>query len=733
MASDPDTSAPSDHPEQSDAAARVERRTVNTQSHDHIHTGNINNSIGVAIGHGASVQIYGNIHYYPIILQAPLRNVFTPLIEDRTRIFGGRSAVFTRIAQAIQQDQGSVLVITAPAGFGKTALLATLISQTPAAFAYHFFTPLYGDSSLSEVFFLRNVVEQMAQWHGHTEQIPLDPNELRALYQGFFDKPLNHLRLLVLDGLDEVQTWSLAPYLSRRLPDGLHLILSVRDVGQDWLRDYQLPIDQVTHLPLDGLMLDEVAEVLRTVGHNGVALAEDPARLVQILQAAAYKNDPTLGGDPFYVRLLAEDVGTGLITAATVGQPPQGLEGYLNRWWQIIRQQAGDQTVRDLFGTLTAALGPINRTDLETINPNLVDDWDVGYFDIVLSQVRRFVVGSAEQGYMLAHPRLRTYLSSCIKTKPYCEKLLAYCAQWKHHQSRYALAYYADHLYIESNYETLFALARDKVFYQTLIDTFPEDPDLVVKTARLALEGAIVMDEAILMAEFLILHAQHITSIFQKKSPLEVYRKEGLVQAIQVIKTYEFESGTQWSLVLVGELLKAEEDDQALEIMEWLLEREINHWSNWEGQNSTFMVMQRLGISPDLFVNFLKHVLSANRHDLSNVFLQLIRGFRDLEQVIQDVGSDWNRIALTQAIEQAGKGFGSEAIRTSDTLVSNRSQYLPVIAEALVNAGDIPNFRRLLIPCAQYLDASYKMCKLLEQAYPDQAQAIARLSELNEN
>jgi hypothetical protein len=122
-------------------------------------------------------------------------------------------------------------------------------------------------------------------------------------------------------------------------------------------------------------------------------------------------------------------------------------------------------------------------------------------------------------------------------------------------------------LYIESNYETLFALARDKVFYQTLIDTFPEDPDLIVKTARLALEGAIVMDEAILMAEFLILHAQHITAIFQKKSPLEVYRKEGLVQAIQVIKTYEFESGTQWSLALVGELLKAEEDDQALEIM----------------------------------------------------------------------------------------------------------------------------------------------------------------------
>jgi len=261
---------------------------------------------------GAQGIFYGPVtfNYYPITLRAPLRQVFDPLIEDRTRLFGGRGAALNHIADVLQRPTGSVLVVTAPAGFGKTALLAALVNSQPDAFAYHFFTPLYGESSLREDFFLRNVVEQMAQWHNHTEQIPTDLNELRALYQQFFTKPLERTRVLVLDGLDEVSTWSLAPYLSRRLPDGLHLILSVRDVGQDWQRDYQLPAEQVTHLPLDGLQRDDVAEVLRAAGDSGVVFADDPTLLEQVMQAAVYEDDPRLGADPFYVRLLAEDAAT---------------------------------------------------------------------------------------------------------------------------------------------------------------------------------------------------------------------------------------------------------------------------------------------------------------------------------------------------------------------------------------------------------------------------------------
>jgi len=416
--------------------------------------------VGIAIGHGASVRICGDIHYYPITLRAPRREVFDPLIEDRMRLFGGRGADFSHIAEALQQSTGSVLLITAPAGFGKTALLAALVNAQPDAFAYHFFTPLYKNKdlpqwdSLSEYSFLQNVVEQMAQWHGHTEQLPTDLNELRALYHQFFDKPLEHTRVLVLDGLDEVTTWSLAPYLNRRLPDGLHLILSVRDVGQDWQHDYQLPADQVAHLPLNGLQRDEVAEVLRATGNNGAVLADEPALLEQVMQAAAYEDDPTLGADPFYVRLLAEDAAQGQITPANVAQQPRGLDAYLDRWWQEIRLH-GDQPTRDLFGTLTAALGPLARTDLEAVNPSLVDDWEADYLSTVLSQVRRFVLGDAERGYALAHPRLRDYLRNKIRIEQYRVKLLAYCDRWQEHHSRYALVYYVRHLHAAGEWETM--------------------------------------------------------------------------------------------------------------------------------------------------------------------------------------------------------------------------------------------------------------------------------------
>jgi hypothetical protein len=47
--------------------------------------------------------------------------------------------------------------------------------------------------------------------------------------------------------------------------------------------------------------------------------------------------------------------------------------------------------------------------------------------------------------------------------------------------------------------------------------------------------------------------------------------------------------------------------------------------------------------------------------------------------------------------------------------------------------GDKVNFKRLLIPCAYYLDTAYQMCGYLARLYPEQASAVAQvLSKLNE-
>src|SRR5262249_6605666 len=118
----------------------------------------------------------------------------------------------------------------------------------------------------------------------------------------------------------------------------------------------------------------------------------------------------------------------------------------------------------DLFGTLTAALGPISRDDLEAINVSLIHNWKADYFSTLLVKVRRFVHGDAEHGYGLVHPRLRAYLRSRIKTKPYEAKLLAYCIQWAQHHSRYALGYYIYHLADLHRFTLLVQTCKDLLY-----------------------------------------------------------------------------------------------------------------------------------------------------------------------------------------------------------------------------------------------------------------------------
>jgi hypothetical protein len=416
---------------------------------------------GVLVGTGLDFDVYRDTRFAPIRLRAPLRAVFKPLIDDRTRVFAGRRQVFDRIMAFSSAIAGGYLAITAPPGFGKTALIANLVAATPEAFAYHFFAPLYGAETLDERFFLQNVLQQMAAWHGHRADLPDGVNELRALFHELVDRPLGHARVLVLDGLDEVSTWALAPYLSRRLPDYLHIVATIRDVGQDWRADYGIPAEQTVTLPLGGLDRGEIQGLFAGLGDAGVRIAADAALLDQIVARAAYENDAALGADPFYVRFLAEDMASGAVTPETIAAQPQGLGAYLDRWWKQIAALAGDAPVRDLFGTLAAAAAPIGRSDLEAVNQSLRDDWAGDFFDQVLGRVRRLVLRHDDGAFSLAHPRLHRYVADrkrIGRIQDYRQRLLDHCADWKAHRSPYALRAYAIHLEEAGKLDDLYAL-----------------------------------------------------------------------------------------------------------------------------------------------------------------------------------------------------------------------------------------------------------------------------------
>ncbi|NEQ68470.1 MAG: AAA family ATPase [Symploca sp. SIO2D2] len=81
------------------------------------------------------------------------------------------------------------------------------------------------------------------------------------------------------------------------------------------------------------------------------------------------------------------------------------------------------------------------------------------------------------------------------------------------------------------------------------------------------------------------------------------------------------------------------------------------------------------------------------------------------------------RIAKAQVEAKLSK----QALSTAEKISVNRNKNLPDIAAAFVENDDKENFKRLLIPCAYYLDAAYQMCGHLAKLYPEQATDIAKI------
>jgi tetratricopeptide (TPR) repeat protein len=78
------------------------------------------------------------------------------------------------------------------------------------------------------------------------------------------------------------------------------------------------------------------------------------------------------------------------------------------------------------------------------------------------------------------------------------------------------------------------------------------------------------------------------------------------------------------------------------------------------------------------------------------------------------------------AVRQAEAKIGEQAVQTAEAMTNQRNRHLPEIAGALTKISDLRNFKRLLIPCAYYLDAAYTMCGLLGRMYPESADRIAK-------
>jgi hypothetical protein len=397
-----------------------------------------------------------------------LREVFAPLFTEYAR-FAGRGDELKHVQAFLDDPEPGYLVITAPAGYGKTALAVKVIEAHREIAAYHFFRNMYGaleEEALSEKFFLKNVVDQLRLWElSFTDRwdAPTTDSGWVAAYQHLFATPLREQRILLLDGLDEVADWRLQPYLSVTPPQNMKVIVTVRDVGGSWRQTYGFPEHCTQHLALEGLSRADVAGALRLAGPKAAALADNPPDLDRIV-AVTTPSGTVAGADPLYVTFLADDIERGQVTPARISAAPRKLEEYLQTWWEAILADA-DSGALDLLATLAAALGPVYPDDLTALYPSLQSGLKGNPIRRIVEDMRRTLTGSDATGYSFAHPRFRDFVRRFPETMQYRQRLLDYCRAWREHRGRrYPLLYSIGHFSEARELDLLFATILDADF-----------------------------------------------------------------------------------------------------------------------------------------------------------------------------------------------------------------------------------------------------------------------------
>ena len=493
------------------------------------------------------------------------------LHEYQSKIVVGREGAFTRIDRLITEKPCGTLMITAKAGFGKTALLADWMKrrQNSACFiAYHFFNQRH-EVTLSLISAYRSLLRQLFVYYGLPEKaLPGDEAQLREmLYDllsggGHTYKPL----VFLLDGIDEAPS-PFSPPFPVPTPTGMFVIFSARADESEEPEYLRLWTPNAERLHLDGLSLLAIADWLRESGCAELApLAED--------ENFVRKIEETTEGFPLYLSFLIEEIAqaakAGGDIRALLEHSPQGFSSYVREQLRLIAQieeVKSNRQVQDLFGFLSVAKGQLLQNDVEQLTGLSV--WEL---QTLPWRVRRWMTVHTVRSlclYALAHPLLAREFQHALgrEAQKAKDKLLEYCSRWREHASPYALRFYDEHLRDGSQYERLFDLARDEDFRQAQVEAFHADPGMALKTVQTGLMAAADTDKAGAMTEFLLTHAQIAFKLTYQETPLDAWREGDYIKALKLADNYRDPLPVLWKLLLAWLLNRNRKPAEAKRIL----------------------------------------------------------------------------------------------------------------------------------------------------------------------
>lgn len=396
-----------------------------------IQVGNISGSTGVAIGPGARVQITQIVagSAQTFAYAGHVQNYLSYYVGtfEQPAPFGGRAPDLERLNAWLDDPTApAYALLSAPAGLGKSTLLAHWVTQLAARADLHvvFFPISLRYNTNRDVLVFAALAEHLAQIHGEESVQAFGPDQHRDRVLAYLGRPAPDGRrlLLVLDGLDEA-AWEVgADLFPAPVGDPVRILVAARPLAGDagpggWLA--RLGWDRpglARSFELAGLDAAGVREVV-------ARFAPDPARSPQPDDLGARLHHLS-GGDPLLVRLYLEalnplDGQPALVTLEQLADVQPGLHGYLDRWQREQRRLWGshnplrEQSVKTVLGLCATAQGPLTADDLLALgSADLPDTWTLR--EAVGSLSRLLSGDGAREGYTFSHPRLRDYFAESL-------------------------------------------------------------------------------------------------------------------------------------------------------------------------------------------------------------------------------------------------------------------------------------------------------------------------------
>ncbi|MEN9933832.1 MAG: hypothetical protein RLZZ387_411 [Chloroflexota bacterium] len=431
-----------------------------------IQVGDIIGSTAVAIGHGAraSVRIYSG----PSYPRPNYRAAIEDLVAHHSQAFVGRVDALAAVMAFAAEPSPGALLIEAPAGFGKSALVARLISAAesgawdgPAPLLLYYFVRQQGRAN-TPVAFLQALNGQLLRHLGIDSGVPPDLHSLMsqlsqlwplATAEASAARPL----LLLVDALDEQAggAATIAEALPAPLTPYAHIVVTARrDTGVSELVGLEHPLREARPLSLGAFDAADVRALLVGLGAD-TALAGLADEVVALTR-----------GEPLFVRFVCQELATEGERALgrLRRRVPKGVQEYFGQEIARLRAAAKGKLAQDILGMLAVAAGGMTADELAGALGR--SSWDVAD---ALGRIRRFLIG--RERLALMHLQLRAVVVDLLGAQydAHRRRLLRWCdsfrkAGWPKETPAYVLLFYPEHLQAEGDPAGLYDLVLDLAF-----------------------------------------------------------------------------------------------------------------------------------------------------------------------------------------------------------------------------------------------------------------------------